>query len=160
MTEKATGWKCPKCGRVFARRDQSHYCEKPGTVDEYIAAQDEVAQPKLNALRAILRAALPNAQECISWSMPTYRRGRNLIHFAASRKHIGLYPGEEAVAHEAVIVTFFYLQTDSIPLQPEQASCTATFRAAFPRYRTVYSFRYTPSFGVPICNDFDIVPLF
>ena len=46
--------------------------------------------------------------------------------------------------HEAVIVTFFYLQTDRIPLQPEQASCTATFRAAFPRYRTVYSFRYTP----------------
>ena len=29
--------------------------------------------------------------------------------------------------HEAVIVTFFYLQTDRIPLQPEQASCTATF---------------------------------
>ena len=105
MTEKTTEWKCPKCGRMFARRDQSHYCEKPGTVDEYIAAQDEAVQPKLNALRAILRAALPNAQECISWSMPTYRRGRNLIHFAASRKHIGLYPGEEAVAFFAQEMT-------------------------------------------------------
>ncbi len=90
-------WICPKCGRAFARKGQSHYCEKPQTVDEYIAVQDESVQPKLNELRAILRAALPDAQECISWSMPTYRRGRNLIHFAASKKHIGLYPGEEAV---------------------------------------------------------------
>lgn len=30
--------------------------------------------------------------------MPTYWKGRNLIHFAASKKHIGLYPGDEAVA--------------------------------------------------------------
>ena len=30
--------------------------------------------------------------------MPTYRKGRNLIHFAAAKKHIGLYPGGEATA--------------------------------------------------------------
>ena len=28
--------------------------------------------------------------------MPTYWKGRNIIHFAASRKHLGLYPGGEA----------------------------------------------------------------
>ncbi len=28
--------------------------------------------------------------------MPTYRKGRNLIHFAASKKHLGIYPGGEA----------------------------------------------------------------
>lgn len=28
--------------------------------------------------------------------MPTYWKGRNLIHFAASKKHLGLYPGGEA----------------------------------------------------------------
>ena len=28
-------WKCPKCGREFARANQSHYCgEKPLTVDD------------------------------------------------------------------------------------------------------------------------------
>ena len=32
----------------------------------------------------------------MSWSMPTYWRGRNLIHFAASKKHLGIYPGGEA----------------------------------------------------------------
>jgi uncharacterized protein YdhG (YjbR/CyaY superfamily) len=34
----------------------------------------------------------------MSWSMPTYWKGRNLIHFAASKKHLGLYPGGEATA--------------------------------------------------------------
>ena len=47
-------------------------------------------------MRQILRAALPEAQEKISWSMPTYWKGRNIIHFAASKKHLGLYPGGEA----------------------------------------------------------------
>ena len=88
-------WRCPKCGREFARQEQ-HYCGKPRTVDEYIAAQDEAAQPKLRELRAILRAAVPEAEERISWSMPTYWKGRNLIHFAASKKHLGIYPGGEA----------------------------------------------------------------
>lgn len=89
-------WKCPKCGREFSKKDQQHFCEKPQTIDEYIAAQDERVQPRLNEIRAILKKALPEAEECISWSMPTYRKGRNIIHFAASKKHIGVYPGGEA----------------------------------------------------------------
>ena len=91
-------WTCPVCGRAFARQDQHHFCNKPETVDAYIAAQEEAARPALNRMRDILRAALPDAEECISWSMPTYRKGRNLIHFAAAKKHIGLYPGDEAAA--------------------------------------------------------------
>ena len=65
-------------------------------MDEYIRLQAETVQPKLKEIRAILQAAIPDAEECISWSMPTYRKGRNIIHFAASKKHIGLYPGGEA----------------------------------------------------------------
>ena len=29
--------------------------------------------------------------------MPTYWKDHNIIHFAAQQKHIGLYPGPEAV---------------------------------------------------------------
>ena len=92
-------WKCPKCGREFSRQDQDHYCIKPQSVDEYIAAQDDAIQPKLNEIRTVLRSALPDAEERISWSMPTYRKDHNIIHFAAQKKHIGLYPGPEAVAY-------------------------------------------------------------
>ena len=91
-------WKCPKCGREFSRQNQDHYCVKPQNIDDYIAAQDEKYQPVLREVRAVLRNALPEAEERISWSMPTYWKGRNIIHFAASKKHLGLYPGDEATA--------------------------------------------------------------
>ena len=67
------------------------------TIREYIDSQDESIRPRLEAIRETIRAAIPEAQEKISWSMPTYWKGQNIIHFAASKKHIGLYPGDEAV---------------------------------------------------------------
>ena len=91
-------WKCPKCGRSFKNENQGHYCGKaPETVDEYILAQDEAIRGHLESVRNVLRAALPDAVEKISWSMPTWWQGHNIIHFAAAKKHIGLYPGPEAV---------------------------------------------------------------
>lgn len=92
-------WKCPKCGRSFEKAEQSHYCgEKPRTVDEYISRQDKDKQSDLQLVRMALRSALPEAEERIAWSMPTYWKQHNIIHFAASKQHIGLYPGPEAVA--------------------------------------------------------------
>ena len=89
-------WKCPRCGRAFARQEQQHFCGKPESIDEYIDAQDASVRPRLREVRAILRDAVPEAEERMSWSMPTLWKGRNLIHFAASKKHLGLYPGGEA----------------------------------------------------------------
>ena len=91
-------WKCPKCGREFSKQNQDHYCVKPQNIDDYISMQDEQYQSVLREVRAVLRNALPEAEERISWSMPTYWKGRNIIHFAASKNHLGLYPGDEATA--------------------------------------------------------------
>ena len=92
-------WKCPKCGRTFKNENQSHYCGKsPETVDEYILAQDAYIREQLQRVREAIRDELPDATEKISWSMPTWWSGHNIIHFAAQKKHIGLYPGPEAVA--------------------------------------------------------------
>ena len=84
-------WVCPKCGRSFKNREQGHYCGKPpATIAEYIAAQPEEAQDYLRQINAAVKAGLPEAREKISWSMPTYWKGRNLIQFAASKRHVGL----------------------------------------------------------------------
>ena len=92
-------WTCPKCGRSFKQKNQDHYCgEAPKTIDEYILAQPEEVRPRLNQIRDAIRQAIPEAVEKISWSMPTFWKRYNLIHFAAFKKHIGLYPGPEAVA--------------------------------------------------------------
>lgn len=92
-------WKCPKCGREFKNQGQEHYCLKPKNIDEYITFQDESARPYLQAVRETIHRTIPEAQERISWSMPTFWDGRNVIQFAASKKHLGLYPGPEAVEH-------------------------------------------------------------
>ena len=90
-------WKCPKCGREFQKQNQEHYCTKPADIDEYIAFQEEGIQPYLKQIREAIGSAIPEAQEKISWSMPTFWKTQNLIQFAASKRHIGLYPGPEAV---------------------------------------------------------------
>ena len=121
-------WKCPKCGREFKNTDQSHYCGKPpATVDEYILAQDEQIRERLQSVRMAIRRALPDATEKISWSMPAYWLGVNIINFAAQKKHIGLYPGPEAVERFAQRLTEAGLSfskgsiripySDSLPLQ-------------------------------------------
>ena len=109
-------WKCPKCGREFSRQNQDHYCVKPETIDAYIAMQDAAVQPRLREVRDILRAALPEAEERMSWSMPTFWKGRNIIHFAASKKHLGLYPGGEATAVFADRLTGFDVSKGTIRL--------------------------------------------
>ena len=92
-------WICPKCGRPFQNTEQDHYCGKPpATIEAYIAAQPEEAQDYLRQINAAIKASIPEAKEKISWSMPAYWKGRNLIQFAAFKRHIGLYPGPEAVA--------------------------------------------------------------
>lgn len=92
-------WTCPKCGRNFRNCNQSHYCGKaPATIAEYIQEQPEEVQPILRLLQETIHAAIPEAKEKISWSMPTFWKGRNLIQFSAFQQHIGLYPGAEAVA--------------------------------------------------------------
>ena len=93
-------WQCSKCGEEFENTNQDHYCgEKPKTIDAYIAAQSEEVLPLLNQVRDTIRATLPYTEECISWSMPTYWYKQNIIHFAAFKKHIALYPGDKAVEH-------------------------------------------------------------
>lgn len=92
-------WQCPKCGRMFKNRDQNHYCDEAvKTIDAYIAAQPEQVRPLLHQVRDTIRAVLPeSARERISWRMPTYWDGQNIIHFAAFKNHIGLYPGDKAM---------------------------------------------------------------
>ncbi len=71
--EEPSLWRCPKCGREFKKRNQSHYCgEKPKTIDEYIMMQDEGKRADLRLIYQTLKDTLPEAEERISWSMPTF----------------------------------------------------------------------------------------
>ena len=93
-------WTCPKCGRAFKDQTLEHVCNPHATpIDDYIAVQPEAIQPILIRVRNKIHTILPEAQERISWRMPTYWKDHNIIHFAAHKNHIGLYPGPEAITH-------------------------------------------------------------
>lgn len=73
------------------------------TIDEYIALFPMEVQEILKTLRTIVKTEAPQAQEKISYQMPTFTLNGNLVHFAAFKKHIGFYPtpsGTEAFQEE------------------------------------------------------------
>lgn len=66
--------------------------------DEYIATFPADIREKLQGIRAVIRNAVPDAEEAIRYGMPTFRlNGNNLVHFAAFRDHLGLFPTPSSV---------------------------------------------------------------
>lgn len=63
----------------------------PG-IDEYIAGFPADVQKLLARIRSTIRKAAPKAEETIKYAMPTFTLNGNLIHFAAYKNHIGIYP--------------------------------------------------------------------
>lgn len=74
------------------------------TMDEYIKTFPEDVQGILEKMRQTIGKAAPEATEAISYQMPTFKlNGKNLVHFAAWKNHIGFYPtpsGTEAFKKE------------------------------------------------------------
>jgi uncharacterized protein YdhG (YjbR/CyaY superfamily) len=62
------------------------------SVDAYIASFPPETQKLLETIRVTIKAAAPEAEEKISYQMPTFALKGNLVHFAAWKDHIGFYP--------------------------------------------------------------------
>lgn len=75
-----------------------------GSIDEYIAEFPPATQAVLQEVRALIRAAAPDATETISYAIPTFDlNGKHLVHFAGYATHVGFYPipsGMEAFKEE------------------------------------------------------------
>ena len=67
------------------------------TIDEYIAAFPTNIQAILEQIRLTIHQATPEAQEAISYQMPTFKLKGNLVHFAAFQNHIGFYPAPTGI---------------------------------------------------------------
>jgi uncharacterized protein YdhG (YjbR/CyaY superfamily) len=73
-------------------------------VDAYLAALPAEPREALAALRARLKALLPDHIEVMSYAMPGLRqpgpKGRMVVGYAAFAKHLGLYPHSGTVIPE------------------------------------------------------------
>lgn len=63
----------------------------PCNVDEYLAAFPAEVQEALQKLCSAIRAAAPEAEEIISYRIPTYKYLGPLVHFAAFKNHCSFY---------------------------------------------------------------------
>lgn len=62
-------------------------------IDDYIAGFPGEVQDMLQQIRAAIQKVVPGAQEDIKYAIPTFvLNGKNLVHFAAYKHHIGFYP--------------------------------------------------------------------
>jgi len=63
------------------------------SIDEYIETVPEDVRPVLEKIRRIIRKAAPGAVERIAYQIPTMTLdGKNLMHFAAFKDHVSVYP--------------------------------------------------------------------
>ena len=65
---------------------------KAESIDGYIAAFPPEVRAILEKIRLTIGTAAPDADEAISYRMPTFKQDGVLVHFAAFKHHIGLYP--------------------------------------------------------------------
>jgi len=72
---------------------------EPMDVGEYLKTMPSIARQPVLLVRTAMQIALPDADLIMLLKMPTYWDGKNIIQFAAHKRHIGIYPGAEAMAH-------------------------------------------------------------
>jgi len=70
-------------------------------IDAYLAAQDEPKRSTLQTLRQMILEVIPDAEECISYTMPAFRlQGKVVAGFAAFKNHLSYLPHSGSVFPE------------------------------------------------------------
>ena len=86
-----------RTGRRRAARPSK--ADKPKTPDAYLAALSDDKRAALETLRKNIKAAAPQAEECISYQLPAFRfKGKLLVAYGAAAKHCAFYPGSAVEA--------------------------------------------------------------
>lgn len=67
---------------------------KPETPDEYLAVVDAEKRAALEKLRETIKETIPQAEECISYGLPSFRlNGKTFLSYGAAAKHCAFYAG-------------------------------------------------------------------
>lgn len=106
------------------------------SIDAYIALFSPDIQAKLDELRAVIKAAAPEAEEKISYQMPTFFLHGNLVHFAVHKSHIGFYPAPSGIENFKQELSPYHSSKGAVqfpidqPLPLELVSKIVKFRVA------------------------------
>ncbi|WP_413320455.1 DUF1801 domain-containing protein [Agrococcus sp. 1P02AA] len=100
--------------------------ETATSIDEYLAGVDPAFRAELQRIRKLVTELVPSVEETISYRMPTLRyRGRALVHFTASKRHMTLYPSSWAIEELAERLEPYETTEHGIRFTAEQPLPTA-----------------------------------
>lgn len=82
----------------------------------------QIPQDRLDSIRAVIKELVPEYLEEIKYGIPTViYKGKNLIHFAEFKQHIGIYPGPEAITVFKDELKGYTLSKGTIRISKEQS---------------------------------------
>jgi uncharacterized protein YdhG (YjbR/CyaY superfamily) len=101
----------------------------PRTINAYLATLSADKRAALEKLRRAIHAAVPGAEECISYQIPAFRfEGRMLAWFAAASKHCSFFPGAHPIAIHKRELAAYKTSKGTIRFPPEKPLPAALVR--------------------------------
>jgi len=102
---------------------------KPRTIDEYLARVSPDQRAALEKLRKTIRAAAPDAEECISYQICAFRKNGMLVGFGATPRHCAFYlMSARTLVEHAADVKGLDTSKGTIRFQPDQPLPAALVR--------------------------------
>ena len=94
---------------------------KPESIDDYLSHLTAKNRAALQKLRRAIKAAAPNAEECISYQIPAFRLdGRVLVWFHAASNHLSFFPGAAPIKEHAAELEDYETRKGTVHFSAEQ----------------------------------------
>lgn len=100
--------------------------DKASSVDEYLAALPDAVRNTLQTLRQTILDTAPDAEELISYQIPTYKYFGALVHFAAFKSHCSFFGAskhimeifeKELSAYKTKGTTIYFTSDNPLPAE-------------------------------------------
>ncbi len=68
-------------------------------IDDYLKSVAPTQRAELEKVVTLVRHLVPDTEEKIAYGVPTFKyKGKNMLHFAAFKDHMSLFPGSQPIA--------------------------------------------------------------
>jgi uncharacterized protein YdhG (YjbR/CyaY superfamily) len=114
---------------LWSPNERRTVARKPRTIDEFLSGLSDEKRTALERLWRTIRAAVPAAEECIAYGVPSFRLGgKFLVGFGAGANHCSFYPGGTAMTPYLAELAGYDTSKGTIRFQPGKGLPAALVR--------------------------------
>jgi uncharacterized protein YdhG (YjbR/CyaY superfamily) len=98
-------------------------------VDKYLSKLPKASRAALEELRRTIKSIAPEASECISYQIPTFKyRGRMLVSYAAFKDHCSFFPGAGPIELHAKELASYTTSKGTVQFTPDRPLPASTIK--------------------------------